>query len=83
MTEEGLLEMSFDKVGLTPGDRYLLTVDPETSQVVAWSFVLQNGSEGSFSWTDHELHGPLTLSMSRTTEAGDFVIRFEDVRATP
>jgi hypothetical protein len=83
LNEDGLLEMSFDKVGLTPGDRYLLTVDADTSEVVAWSFVLQNGRQGSFAWTDHQATGPLTVSMHRATEAGDFVVQFEDVRATP
>ena len=83
INEEGLLEMSFENVGLTPGDRYTLTVDKETSEVVAWSFILQNGTVGSFFWTDHKASGPLTISMHRATDAGDFVIQFEDVRATP
>jgi len=81
--EEGRLVLSFDGVGLTPGDRYMLTVDPESARVTAWSFVLQGGSEGHFSWTEHTRSGPLTVSTHRATEAGDFVIRFEDVRATP
>lgn len=80
---EGRLVLTFDGVGVTPGDRYMLTVDPETDRVVAWDFVLQSGQKGRFLWTDHRAAGPLTLSHHRATEAGDFVIRFEDVSATP
>lgn len=76
---EGRLVLTFDGVGLTPGDTYTLTVDPTTHQVQAWDFVLQSGREGRFEWTDYTTVGPLTLSMRRATEAGDFVIRFSDV----
>ena len=81
--EEGRLVLTFDGVGLTPGDRYMLTVAPDSARVTAWAFELQNGREGQYSWTEHQTAGPLTLSTHRANEAGDFVVRFEDIVANP
>lgn len=81
--DTGRLVLTFDGVGVTPGDSYMLTVDRDSGQVTAWDFVLQGGQKGHFAWTEHTTVGPLTLSMRRSTEAGDFVIRFEGVSASP
>ncbi len=75
----GSLELHFDGVGLTPGDVYRLEVDPESGLVSAWSFTLQSGREGRFTWEDYTQVGPLTLSMRRSAEGA--TIRFEDVSA--
>lgn len=74
------LTLTFQGVGLTPGDTYRMEVDP-SGQVTGWSFTLQSGRAGSFGWTDHARHGPLSLSTTRTARDGDTVIRFEDVSA--
>lgn len=81
--DSGRLGLNFQGVGVTPGDRYLLTIDPTTQRIAAWEFTLESGRTGHFLWMDYAAVGPLTLSMRRATEAGDFVIRFEDVTVEP
>ena len=79
----GHLVLTFDGVGVTPGDEYTLTISPEDSLVTAWTFRLQSERTGSVSWTDYKTFGPLTLSTRRQTEAGDFVVRFADIEVQP
>lgn len=71
-----VLSLSFDRVGLTPGDRYWLTTDA-TGRLTRWSFVLESGERGSYAWTDGVSlptpQGPLRLSTSK--RAGDWTIR--------
>jgi len=81
--DSGRLALEFQGVGVTPGDRYFLTIDPTTQRIAAWDFTLESGRTGHFLWMDYVTVGPLTLSMRRATEAGDFVIRFEDVTVEP
>ena len=78
--DEGRLALSFEEVGLTPGDRYWLTVG-ERGEVRAWSYVLEDGTEGSFAWSEAERYGPLLLSTRRVASEGDVVVRFEEVFA--
>ena len=82
VTEDGALTLSFDAVGLTPGDQYTLRVD-EVGRVTGWSFVLQSEREGDFTWTQHQDFGPLNLSLHRATADGGTVIRFEGVSVSP
>jgi len=79
--EDGSLDLSFAGVGLTPGDRYQLSVDEE-GRVTGWSFVLQSGREGEFVWTEHQDFGPLNLSLHRATPDGKVVIHFEAIGVT-
>ena len=83
LDEEGRLLLSFDGVGVTPGDRYVLTIDAESSRVLEWSFVLESGRASQFSWSAPDAAGPLMISQTRTSPDGDFVVRFEDIHATP
>ncbi len=75
-----VLSISFDQVGLTPGDRYLVYVDPDTGRIVRWHYFLQSGREGEFVWTDYQKVGPLTLALSKRSLDGSSEIRFENVR---
>lgn len=77
--EGDTLTLTFAGVGLTPGDRYTLTVDPATGDVTAWSFTLQSGRTGSYAWSPTVPVGGLRLSLERT--ASDRTIRFTDVRS--
>lgn len=79
----GHLVLTFDGVGVTPGDTYTLTISPEDSLVTAWTFRLQSERTGSVLWTEYQTFGPLTLSTRRQTEAGDFVVRFADIEVQP
>lgn len=55
-----VIQLSFDGVGLTPGDRYWLAADRETGQLQRWTFALQdNPTARSFVWTAYtQLDGP-------------------------
>jgi len=78
---DGALTLAFAGVGLTPGDRYDLRVDPTDHHVLGWTFHLQSGREDSFDWLDYQAVGPLHLSLRRQSTSSDAVIRFEDVSA--
>lgn len=67
------------EVGVTPGDRYAMTVDAD-GRVTAWDYVLQDGETGSYAWSDYERHGPLVLSTRRTSADGATVVHFEDLQ---
>lgn len=79
-TDGNRLSLSFDGVGLTPGDRYTLTVQEQTGLVTRWDFVLESGREGHFSWEDYQQHGGLMLSTRRVSDQGSFEIRFEGIQ---
>ncbi len=81
LDERGRLVLTFGDVGLTPDDRYALTVDRERGVVTSWEFELQDGRSGKFRWMDYQTFGPLYLSTRRVSEGGESttVIRFEDV----
>ena len=53
----GVIQLSFDDVGLTPKDRYWLYADRETGRLERWGFILQGQSReapSTFRWTDYE-----------------------------
>lgn len=77
--ENGQLVLSFDGVGLTPGDRYTLMLHPETGALRFWSFTLQSGATGEFLWSEPVDVGPLHLLLRRSSPQGDTVIHFEAV----
>jgi uncharacterized protein YdeI (BOF family) len=83
LDDQGRLVLTFGEVGLTPGDRYALTVDRDTWQVTRWDFELENGRKGGFEWTDYEKVGRLKVSTRRVADEGGVVIRFDDVEAKP
>jgi hypothetical protein len=59
-TELEVVKLSFDNVGLTPGDTYYVYVDRVTGMVKRWHYVLQSGSQNRCDWVDYqELAGPL------------------------
>ncbi|ARA93949.1 hypothetical protein AWN76_012825 [Rhodothermaceae bacterium RA] len=49
-----VIRLSFEQVGLTPGDQYWVYVDRATGRVKEWAFVLQSGNRGRFAWTAYE-----------------------------
>lgn len=81
--DQGRLVLQFDGVGLTPGDRYVLTVDPDDGHLAHWDFTLQSGRRGSFDWADPIEVGGLHLSPRRTSTDGRTTISFEDLEAPP
>ena len=77
------LALSFDGVGLTPGDRYWIEVEPVTGSMTGWSYALEGGGEGRWEWTDPvELvtpRGPLMLSRVKVSDDGRTVILTDPV----
>lgn len=76
-----VLELSFDQVGLTPGDVYWLLIDPETAQVVRWEMVLEGDQpppKGS-SWEEYRRLGPLLLAHTHVSDSGKKIV-FEDTK---
>lgn len=73
------LVLTFDHVGLTPQDWYVLHIDEETGLVDSWSFALQGGRRGLYRWLEYRDVGPLKLSTIRRNNEGR-EIRFEDLK---
>ncbi|MBI5836900.1 MAG: hypothetical protein HZB25_06635 [Candidatus Eisenbacteria bacterium] len=75
------VELSFDNVGLTPKDHYMVSLDPATHMVVKWKYI--NGANPSQTmvtrWQDWKDVGPLKLSERRPIEGAPISIVFRDV----
>ena len=57
-----VLGLSFDKVGLTPGDRYNLYVDPYTSLVAYWDYMPDADTTRQATWEQYQHRRGLVLS---------------------
>lgn len=80
LDEEGRLALTFEDTGLSPSDRYTLTVDRERAVVTEWHYELGSGREGTASWEDYESFGPLHLSTRHVVEGDQRrVVRFEKI----
>ncbi len=69
------LRLSFDGVGLTPGDQYWIQFDPATRAMTGWNFRLQNDTTlGSWAWTEPQPvptpRGSLRLPAVKTSADG-------------
>ena len=73
-----VLNLNFDKVGLTPGDQYWLYISQNTGEVVRWKFLLQNQKNTSvFEWTPYQDLGEgVKLSIKKTNTASNSSIVF-------
>jgi hypothetical protein len=77
-----VLHLTFDGVGLTPGDQYWLYVD-STGRVTRWRFLLQSGQEGDFEWKDERDCGMgLRFATNKVSADGTFRIHFPDATFT-
>ncbi len=61
ITRDGELHVWFETVGLTPGDQYWFTIDPDTKLVSEWRYSLQGGRDGGATWERYESVGPLQI----------------------
>ena len=75
------LAISFDGVGLTPGDRYWIEVDDVTGSMTGWSYVLESQGEGEWDWIDPTTMdteaGPLSISRMKVNRADSTAILTE------
>jgi hypothetical protein len=80
------IRLSFDDVGMTPGDRYWLFVDKATGQLQRWTFVLEGDTTPrSFDWTAYQTlpgpDGPVYLSARKEAVGAPVAILTDALRA--
>ncbi len=76
-TSYDTLRLSFQGVGLTPGDQYLLYIDPQTKLVRAWDYVPSADKVMHGTWEGYQTFGGLQISTQH--DFGGKTIRFADV----
>ena len=64
-----IVELTFDHVGLTPGDRYRAYVSPQTHRMEHWEYQLQSGDKGSWDW-QYAAHNGVTLASNHVNNQG-------------
>lgn len=73
-----VLALSFDHVGLTPGDRYWVYVDRETGRVDRWEYVLEHqpsdAEPTSWDWKGWQQYGEIMLAPRREQVRSDRVL---------
>lgn len=73
-----VLALSFESVGLTPGDRYWVWIDRETGQMDRWAYVLEHQPPDSeptaWRWEGWERYGDVVLAPRRVQVGGDRVL---------
>lgn len=73
-----VVQLTFDHVGLTPGDRYEAFVSPKSHLMEHWEYRLQSGNEGSWDW-EYTTTAGLKLAKNHTSKDGQS-INMGDVR---
>jgi hypothetical protein len=63
-----VVELSFDQVGLTPGDVYRAFVSKQSRLMTHWEYTLQSGNEGSWDWIYADTNG---LKLAATHKQAD------------
>ena len=66
--EREVLRLSFDQVGLTPGDQYRLYIDPSTKLVASWDYMPEPGKSEHGTWEDYQKSGGLMLATDHKME---------------
>lgn len=64
-----VVQLTFGKVGLTPGDRYEAYVSPRSHLMEHWEYTLQNGQKGSWDW-EYTTTGGIKLASNHTSADG-------------
>jgi hypothetical protein len=75
-----VVELTFDHVGLTPGDRYNAWVSPKTHLMEHWDYTLQSGNKGSWDW-EYTTTGGVKLASDHKSDDGKS-INMGDVRVS-
>ena len=74
-----VVHLAFEQVGLTPKDQYWAFIDPETSLMRKWKFLLQDGDEGSYDWNNWKNYGALKFSDQKSDPGGKRTIKTEKI----
>ncbi len=75
-----VLRMSFAQVGLTPGDQYVLYINPETHLLRSWDYIPKAETVMHGTWDKYQDFGGLQLATEHSF--GGKMIKFADVSVT-
>ncbi len=77
------LGMTFNNVGLTPGDRYWVYINPISGLVERWAYVLQNQDPNTqpthWLWQGWQKYGSIMLAPTRAQVGADEKIEFTNI----
>jgi hypothetical protein len=76
----GRMTMSFEGVGLTPGDQYDLSIDLRNSRIDHWTYRPNAEKSVGFTWENYQDFNGLILSTEHKTDDGKTRIFITDVR---
>jgi hypothetical protein len=76
-----VLRISFEKVGLTPGDQYELRIDPETHLIRSWVYMPGPDKRVEATWEEYQKIDGLSLSTLHVLAGGQRTITFDRVDA--
>ncbi|MEY2493452.1 MAG: hypothetical protein QOH24_2403 [Verrucomicrobiota bacterium] len=74
------INLSFDSVGLTPTDHYVLYIDPQTKLPCAWDYIPQSGDGLQATWEKFQNFGGLNLATEHNFNGK--TIRLADIKVT-
>jgi len=74
------VQLSFDTVGLTPTDRYVFYIDPQTKLPRAWDYIPQTGTGMQATWEKFQNFGGLNLATEHNFNGK--TIRLADIKVT-
>ncbi len=72
-----VVRLTFDHVGLTPGDRYDAFVSSQSHLMTHWDFKLQSGDKGAWDWEYADTGG---VKLAKNHTSGKMSIDMGDVR---
>ncbi|MEM1096945.1 MAG: hypothetical protein AAGJ10_20295 [Bacteroidota bacterium] len=86
--ERDVITLTFEGVGLTPGDTYWVYTDKATGEVTQWAFKLQNrpgGVPSFYRWSDYQElstpEGPVYMSARKSSLDGSFALLTDGLAA--
>ena len=79
---KAMTTMSFQNVGLTPGDQYDLAIDIKTHRVTHWFYRPNADTKAGFSWEDYQDYNGLHLAADHKSDDGKTRIYFTGVEFT-
>jgi hypothetical protein len=81
------LAVSFEQVGLTPGDRYWAYINRKTGLMDRWAFLLQDAKPGEapspWLWQGWQKYGGILLAPHRAQVGGDRTLELGEISVAP
>jgi hypothetical protein len=74
------INLSFGNVGLTPTDRYVFYIDPQTKLPKAWDYIPASGDGLQATWEKYQNFGGLNLATEHNFNGK--TIRLSDIKVT-